>query len=189
MYTKAFKVKANFVRTWIVKGKSYNPNMNIFLDSPQTWQFPLSLHDFGQVCGRIKSPKILITISHQMGMIYQSTRCKAPSRLFSLYSMRPITIFVLLYRECMKQKLQTKVFLNYWEQINIFIFLSMLLQMLIKTTISPTLFTTCLICDEIQLQFKLCALFNNSHNFYSLLIIYRLLIIYSVQFTYNSYNS
>ena len=31
-----------------------------------------------------------------------------------------------------------------------------------------------LICNEIQLQFKLCALFNNSHNSYSLLIIYRL---------------
>ena len=40
-----------------------------------------------------------------------------------------------------------------------------------------------LICNEIQLRFKLCALFNSSHNCYSLLIIYRLLIIYSVQFT------
>ena len=36
--------------------------------------------------------------------------CEALSRLFCSYSMRAITIFVLLYRELLKQKLQTKVF-------------------------------------------------------------------------------
>ena len=49
MYTKTFQalVKANFVRTRIVKGKSYNPNIDMFLNFPQTLQFPLSSHDFG----------------------------------------------------------------------------------------------------------------------------------------------
>ena len=35
-------------------------------------------------------------------------RCEAPSGLFSSYSMRPRKIFVLLHRELLKQKLQTK---------------------------------------------------------------------------------
>ena len=46
--------KANFVRTRIVKGKSYDLNTDVFLNFPKIWQFPLSSHDFGQVSGLIR---------------------------------------------------------------------------------------------------------------------------------------
>ena len=44
--------------------------MNIFLNFPQTSQFPLSSHDFGQVCGLINKYPLG---SNQMQMM-QSTK-------------------------------------------------------------------------------------------------------------------
>ena len=70
-------------------------------------------------------------------------------------------ILASLYRELLKQKLKTKVFLNYWEQIKIFISLLKLFQTLIKTTYLP------LCLQHVMVD----------------------VIIYSVQFTYSSYNS
>ena len=68
---KAFQVKANFVRTRIVKGKSYNPNTDIFLNFPQTWQFPLNSHDFGQVCGLIINMSFEVESNMKWYIVYE----------------------------------------------------------------------------------------------------------------------
>ena len=48
--------------------------MDVFLSFPQTWQFPLSSHDFGQVCGLIN--KYLLKIELNM------------KRQYSMYSLQ-----------------------------------------------------------------------------------------------------